>query len=141
MEGNVILNIKKYKDYFHDGGLIDVCHEKDSISLSICSAEMSQEDFHDILPLSKNNYLKGKLYVEEISNVKLDNQPYRNKMKMEHDSAQILSLEIDEHSVVLEIVWEDYPPKKSLDSNCSIYCISGKKIYWESIPSLIDPFW
>lgn len=136
-----MLNIKKYKDYFHDGGLIDIYQKSNSIALSMRSSELSSEIFDEEVNLSLDNYLKGKLHILDVKKVSVNEVIAPKVLSMKHDAGQIVNLEIDRDTVTLEIIWVDFPPKKKLNPNCSIYKIRGGDIYWENIPDLVDPYW
>jgi hypothetical protein len=132
------MDIKKYSSFFHDGGIIDVVQIDDKVEISMESSELDREDNKDNIPLSKFNRIKGKLHLERVQNIIVDNKPV-SFIKMIYDSGEILDFEIYENKkVLLGLVWSNYSPKKHVRQWQSIK-IEAKRIYWENIPDLFDP--
>jgi hypothetical protein len=52
------MNLKKYSTYFHDGGLINVEHNKGSLTLSMESNQLWPDWNEDNIPLSNFQQLK-----------------------------------------------------------------------------------
>lgn len=132
------IDISKYDGYFHDGSILAIDHQGDKIIFSMTSAEMHEEDLQDNIPLSKDDpfkCLRGKLHVEGISKILIDNVPLSGILKQEYDDGDIFRLEIKKKSVEICVIWEDFPPKLKQNS-FSVIKIDAKKIYWENIPDL-----
>lgn len=133
------MNIAKYGGYFHDGALIIIQHFGNNIEFSMWSAEMDPEDMKDNIPLSSDDRLKGKLHVEGIKSIKINNQIFSGTLKLMYDKGSIFDLEIKNGKVELQIIWETFRPKPKEEGFCTIE-IEAEKIYWEPIPDLINPF-
>ncbi len=133
------MNIDDYTSYFHDGSIINICHDEENIILSMESAEISPEENLHNIDLSENNTIKGKLHVEDVSSVLEGDELTPVQLKMLYDSAGILHFKIVETTVWLDVEWVNYPPHPEITAY-SFYVIKGNKIWWENIPDLYDPF-
>jgi hypothetical protein len=132
--------IEKYTAYFHDGSLIDIQHNNDQIVLSLGSAEMDFDEVEDSIQLSERNTIMGKLYLEGIISINLNENKFFGVLKMKYDSGKIFDLEIKENKVEISLSWENFPLKPDVNDFDSIE-IKATKIRWENIPGLFDPFW
>lgn len=137
MEG-VGLNLAKYTAYFHDGGIIAITNSGDSVEISMDSAEISQEENIDNVPLSIHRRLKGKLHLQGVEYVK-ENDAFIKCLEQKHDKGNVMDFEIADHKVFLQVMWENYPFREHTD--LITYEIKAKNIYWENIPDLFDPWW
>lgn len=133
------MSIINYTSYFHDGSLINIIHHNSVIIFSIESAEISAEENLDNILLSDHSTIKGKLHLEEVESVKENGKPFLANLKMLHDSAGILHLNIRDNTINLDLEWVNFPPHPEV-SAYSFYSIQAKKIWWENIPDLFDPF-
>lgn len=132
------IDISKYEGYFHDGSILTINHQRNQIIFSITSAEMDEEDLQDDITLSKDDpfkCLRGKLHIEGIKKILIDNVPLSGVLKQEYDHGSILDLNIKEHSIKIFVEWIDFPPK-TRRNNFSLIKIEAEKIYWENIPDL-----
>ncbi len=134
------MDISKYVDYFHDGGLYDIKHRNGKIELFMCSAEMDPEDLKDDIPLGDYDRIKGILHLEDIKKITRNKQPFIGELKMEHQSGEILDFEIVNDVVELGILWDNFKPKHQ-SMGYSTITIKADKIYWENKPDLVDPYW
>ncbi|PCI92282.1 hypothetical protein COB11_07805 [Candidatus Aerophobetes bacterium] len=134
------MNINNYTSYFHDGSLIDINHDNTTIILSMESAEISSEENQDNISLSEHNTIKGKLHIEGINSIFEGDELISIHLRMLYDSAGILHFKIHATTVQLDIEWVNYPPHPEITAY-AFYHIKGKKIWWENIPDLYDPFW
>lgn len=75
------MNISKHACYFHDGLLIDISHAVNRIALSMWSAKVEPEAIKYDIPLSFDNRLKGKLHVEGIKSIIINNERLNKKLK------------------------------------------------------------
>lgn len=134
------MNIANYD--FHDGYLIEVQHHGDKMEISMESAQISQDDMNDNLELSNHETLKGKLHLENIKEIKVNDQSFYEKFKKPHDEGDVYNFDIQDNKVTLIIAWQDHPPSMSLETDmwCT-YEIEAEKIYWENIPNLHNPYW
>jgi len=134
------MNIIDYTSYFHDGSLIDIHHDQSSIILSMESAEISPDENLDNIILSEKCTIKGKLHLEGVDLIIENERQMSVHLKMLYDSADILHLKINSTIVSLDLEWINFPPHPKVTAY-SFYIIHAKKIRWENIPDLFDPFW
>ncbi|MCH9617739.1 MAG: hypothetical protein SP4CHLAM5_11450 [Chlamydiia bacterium] len=132
-------DIAKYDAYFHDGYLVQISHENDSVILELISAEMDPDDFEERLPFSKDNTLRGKLHMESVSKVLAKDKDYQGKLEMEYDYAEIYDLEVTSSKVRLFLFWQNLGPSIGKDPPPAEYIIEGERIYWEPILELPYP--
>lgn len=131
------MNISEYTAFFHDGSLIDIMHKNDKIELSMSSAEIDETDLKEPIELSIDDYITGKLHIEGVKTIKIDDQLLEGPLKKEYDDGQIFDFKIIANTVRLAIQWVNYPPKPEVDF-FSVITIEGRNIYWENIPDLED---
>lgn len=134
------MDIGKCAGYFHDGSLINIEHIQSSVVLSIESAEISMDENPDEIVLSEASTIKGKLHLEGVDSITENEQQTSDCLKMLHDSACILHLKVHNATVYLDLEWVNFPPHPRVTAY-SFYVIHAKKIWWENIPDLFDPFW
>lgn len=129
--------ISKYTSYFHDGSLIAIEYGKKNTELTLTmeSAEVDPEDIEDPIPLSDNDRIKGKLHLKGIKNIYIDEEKLSTELKMNYDSGDIFRFKIKDNEVLFHIIWNNYPPKKSID-DCSTITINVEDVRWENIPDL-----
>ncbi|MCH9612122.1 MAG: hypothetical protein S4CHLAM102_06050 [Chlamydiia bacterium] len=105
--------------------------------MNICSAQISAKENRDNLRLDPESIIRGKLHIESITDVLVDEQKFAGVLKKEYDSGRILDLNVKENSVYLFIQWCNFPPSlKEEDYNS--YLISAKRIWWENTPSQVE---
>ncbi len=134
------LTISKYTSYFHDGSLIDIQYGESTseIAVSMESAELDPEDLNDPISLSKENRIKGKLHLNGITKIEVDDEILSAPLKMHHDDAEIFHFRIIDTGLILEIGWQNFSPKTQ-DFDYSVIKIDVKTVYWENIPDLPFP--
>ncbi len=137
-----LLLISKYAGYFHDGSICEIRHEKDSITISMESAEVLPEWCWDRkqFPLSKRGTISGKLHLGRVKSIKKDEAVFNDTFKMIYDHCDIFDLEIDDDKVKILITWEQYLPEEQR-TDMFEYEIEAEKIIWENIPTLFDALW
>lgn len=135
-----LIKIQKYLHEFHDGSLIDIQHMNQECIFSLESAEMDRSDMKDNIPLSKRGTIKGKLHLENIQSVKIDESPFHDQLKLKYDYGSIFDFEIRNNVVELQISWRNAPRKPDVNDFSTII-IEANHIWWENIPDLYDPFW
>lgn len=138
-QGGISMDIKKYTGYFHDGGFIGATRKKNNIELFLRSCEISLEEPIDRKILSKDNALKGKLYLNDVKSIKVDDKENKEIPWKEYDDGEILDLKIDSNKVFLLIEWTNFPPKTRVTDVGTVE-IEAQKIYWENIPDLSDDY-
>lgn len=128
------MDISKNTAAFHDGSIIAINHSKDHAIVLMESAEMDEEDVKDDVMLSRDNRIRGKLHIEGIRNIQINNKPFLNKIKKEYDDGGIFSFEIAKNFVKLSIDWVNFPPKPQVNE-FSVLKIEAEKIWWENTPT------
>ncbi|MBI5346977.1 MAG: hypothetical protein HZB76_07540 [Chlamydiae bacterium] len=131
------MTLSKYSGYFHDGSLINFKHVGNKVEISMLSAEIIPEHMIKNMPPLNKNRITGKLYLDGIKKIKINNEPFTGTLKKMYDSGSILDFEVLKHKVILGIEWTDYPPKPR-KSDFSKIEIEAEKIRWENIPDLSD---
>lgn len=129
------MNIIKYKDYFCDGTLLDVEHGENQIDFFLESAEVDPEEIEDELVLSKENRIKGKLSLKNVTSLKIENEPYLSPFIKEYDDGEILDFNIQGDELSFLIEWKNFPPK-ARSTKISKIEVKAKKVEWEDIPDL-----
>jgi hypothetical protein len=59
---------------------------------------------------------------------------------MKYDYGSIFDFNIKDDTIELQISWRNSPQKPYVNDFSTII-INAKKIWWENIPDLVDPFW
>lgn len=129
------MKLSKYSGYFHDGSLIDLKHLGNNLEISMVSAEIIPEHMIENMPPLNKSRITGKLYLDGVKKIKINENPFNGVLKKIYDSGSILDFEIFEHKVILGIEWTDYPPKPR-KSDFSTIEIEAEKIYWKNISDL-----
>lgn len=130
-----MIDINKYADFFHDGSIIDIDHIGNKMIISMESAEVDEEDVKGGITLAKDARIRGKLHIEEIKSVRINNKPYLEIIKKIYDEGGIVNFEIAKNSVMISIDWVNFPPNPKINEFSDIK-IEAKKIWWENIPGL-----
>lgn len=125
----------KYAGYFHDGSLIGLLHIGNQLKLTLISAEINEQDRFDDIPLSRDFRLKGVLILEGVSNLKVNEKPFNEPLKMESEIADIYNLEISEHALEMNLTWETYTPCFSEVMSQTVG-LNFDRLHWENDPSL-----
>jgi hypothetical protein len=134
------LDINKYCGYFHDGGLISIKYIGNNIGISMYSAEITKQDLLDDLILSDQNRIKGILHLCAVDCIRINNDNVSDRSINYVNGGDIVNFNIQKNTVILSIDWMDRSSasRKHIFSNIEI---QAKKIWWENIPELYDPFW
>lgn len=135
-----LIIIKKYLHEFHDGSLIAIERKGQDYILSLESAEMDRSDMKDGLSLSERGTIKGKLHLENVESIKINELLFQDELKMNYDYGSIFDFCIQNNIVELQISWRNAPQKPYVNDFSTII-IKAKNIWWENIPDLLDPFW
>jgi hypothetical protein len=131
------MDIKKYVDWFHDGNLKKISNFKDQLIIEMSSAQVDLDEIEDCIKLSKNKTISGKLYLDGVEKIIVNDKAYKGVLKKKYDEGQILDFEINNKNVELGILWFVPGVKKTDFTTIIIY---AKKIWWENIPNLYDHF-
>ncbi len=130
------VDISKYKDFFHDGSLLAIEYQGKTIVLSMKSAEVALEELPGDITLSSDDSITGKLYISDVKNIEVNEEPFLGILTKNYDSAEILDFEMDDpNTILLGINWGNYPPRPNV-TDFSTIKIEAEKIWWENIPEL-----
>ncbi|CDR33193.1 hypothetical protein [Criblamydia sequanensis] len=134
------MNLAKYQSYFHDGTLIDIIHIKNTVEISISSCEIDLNDLERKIPLAHDGTIRGKIIVKKNIKVLIDkkNIPL-NELRMFYDRAEILNLNVSKNEIKIFLLWKTLRPVVK-DEKYSELKIEAEEIYFENIPTLLDPF-
>jgi len=130
------MDIKNYTSFFHDGSILNITHSGNRMTISMESAEMDEEDLVDDLALSKNNRIKGKLYIEGIKSIKENGEIDLDVYLMKGEYAEIFHFKLHSKKVEFEISWNSSPPSPCIMNFYTVE-IEAENIWWENIPDLI----
>lgn len=128
------MNIEKYATYFHDGTIYELLIVNKNISITMESACLKEEENEDEQPLSRFGSIRGTLYLNEIFDLKINNEQ-ANINELIYNFGDILHLRFKENQILLTVIWfsEDgsdiYQELKFL----------VRDYFFENIPSLIFP--
>lgn len=131
---------KKYLHEFHDGALLAIERSGQGYIFSLESAEMDRSDMKDGISLSKRGTIKGKLHLEDVQYVKINELMFQDELKMIYDYGSVFDLNIQNDIVELQVSWRNVPQKPYVNDFSTIV-LKSKNIWWENIPDLIDLFW
>ena len=134
-------DIEKYASYFHDGIVFDLKHEENKINIAMESAELRPAWNQDNIILSKRRTISGRLHLEKIKTIKVNEKLCHDELVKSYDEGNIYHFEIKNMSLKLEVSWENYPPKPKEETDVFTIEIEAEKIYWENIPTLFDVYW
>jgi hypothetical protein len=128
------MNIQKYTSFFHDGSVINIFCKNHDIEILMESSELLPTWNVDNISLSKNQTIQGKLKLEGIKSILINDQPIV-QLKMLYDDGEILRFRINENKVDLLIKWMNYSSKDQKDCLEHII-IEADKIHWNNLPDL-----
>ncbi len=134
------IKIQKYLHEFHDGSLINIQHTDQECIFSLESAEMDRADMKDDISLSERGTIKGKLHLEKIQSIQINDIPFHGRLKISYDYGSIFDFDIRNNIVEFQISWRNAPQKTDVNDFSTII-IQADRIWWENIPDLFDPFW
>ncbi|OGN62253.1 MAG: hypothetical protein A3F09_04385 [Chlamydiae bacterium RIFCSPHIGHO2_12_FULL_49_11] len=132
--------IKRLIHYFHDGTILDVAHAEDQAIFSLESSEITDSRLLKKYSLSKCNTIRGKLHVTGICEILLNQKRFTGTLHNLRDVGNIFDLCFERRKVIIFVDWYNHPPKQSEETDMFKYEITAKKIAWEHLPNLIDPF-
>ncbi|MDE3046514.1 MAG: hypothetical protein KGJ02_07725 [Verrucomicrobiota bacterium] len=126
---------------FHDGYIIDVQHRNNRLEISMESAQISDDELNDDIVLSNHHTIKGKLHLEEVESIKINNKENLETITKKYDEGIIHSFDIKENKLTLVLSWVNHTPNVYEETDFFKYEIEAKKIWWETIADLYNPFW
>lgn len=128
------MEISKYTAYFHDGSILDIQHMEDKIAFTMSSAELSEDNVTDKeIILSKGDRIRGKLWLEGVTDIKINDLSYQGLLSKNYDYGRIFDFEIKKGNIELDIDWINFPPKERINE-FSVIKIYADRIYWENLP-------
>ncbi|MDN3507486.1 MAG: hypothetical protein P0S94_01040 [Simkaniaceae bacterium] len=133
------MDISIYAPFFHDGTVYDIQHSSNTMVVSMSSAEMDNNDMTEDTDLSKDNSIQGKLHIEGIHCIKVNDTFFTGQIKKDHDYCKIFDLEIGNQEVEMSIIWRNSPPNLE-EEDFSTITIQAEKVWWENIPNLEDDY-
>ena len=133
------MDIEKYD--FHDGYIIDIKHIKGSVAISMESAQIDTEEVCGTYELSEHKTLKGKLHLDGVKKIILNEKRCLDQLEMVDMEGNISSLDFDSQRMYLVINWMPHPPTTEKKESWYAYEIYCEHIYWENIPNLTNPYW
>ncbi len=135
-----LIIIKKYLHEFHDGALLNIEHAGHTYIFTLESAEMDPLDMKDVIILSQRGTIKGKLHIENIEHVKVNELTFQHELNMQYDYGSIFDLNIQNNIIEIQVSWRNSPQKPYVNDFSTIV-LKSKNIWWENLPDLSDPFW
>ncbi len=111
--------------------IIEVC-----VFGKVVKMEMDPDDFEERLPLSKNNSLEGKLYLNNVSKVIQNEKEFRGKLSIQYDVGDIMNLEIGQNSVYIVFFEMEFGRYTEETLPLISWRIYADSIVWESILSI-----
>ncbi len=129
------MDISEYAAYFHDGLILDIVHTKDKIDFSMASAEIDEGETQGNIILSRDFSIQGKLHIEGIQSIKLNENEFSGTLKKLYDRGKIFDFEITKNSIEISIIWTDFLGNSEV-KEFSIIKIKAENIWWENIPDL-----
>jgi hypothetical protein len=128
------MDISKYTSYFHDGDLFSIVHEDEELELFMESAEITEEDLEEGIPISKSGLfpaIRGKLCVRGIKKILYNDTLWTGRLAKTHDLLTIFHLEVKKNLVELQLILQNF--QEQGEKFC-IMTIEADIIDWESAP-------
>lgn len=126
----------EYLRYFQYGSLLDIEYDADTLVLPMISCELMSEEVQDDM-FTSNRKMQGKLHVEGINSITINDNPLSEKLEYKYDDGKILDFKISDNSLEINIEWKNFKPKKNEYTKIHI---SAEKISWEPVPFLEDSY-
>lgn len=112
------MDITSYAYNFHDGEIIDIKHINDKIEISMESFAFELNEIINDIFLSDWHTLKGKLHINDVKSVAIDNVLIP-QLKMVYDDYEILDLIFEHNNITILVIVRNFPPKKKRNA-CTI---------------------
>ena len=122
-------------DYLACG--IDPAHA--TIFIQSMIPQLPEENL-DKIPLAKYNRIRGRLFIKKINKTTTSGKKQLEPMIQRHDYAELYNLEILDKKVVICGQWVDDTSENNRNALYFNHEIFADEIYWETDPSIIDPF-
>lgn len=133
------MDIKTYASWFHDGDLREIKHDvkKRTVIITMTSAQIIDEAlFEKKIELSDYHTIVGKLHLEGIEEIRINDELFLDELVKQTDCASILDFEIESgNKLSLGIQWFDFP---DIDGKMKYSYITFQisKYWWENLPKL-----
>lgn len=128
------MNIKNYASYFHDGSIVDVKFLDSQVVITMSSAQISEDENLDHVPLGRFNMIRGKLHLLHINLLKI-NDKISDINHLIYNDGEIFKLSFKENKVSLLVEW-------LLPNNDRVFQdleFTVENYYFENLPELIFP--
>ena len=126
------MDISTYTSWFHDGSITGIEHSNGNLIVSMKSAEVFPEEIKNKELLSEDNRIHGRLHIDNVQSLEIDEKAFLEEWKIEYDSGGIFDFEITKDHVLLMIQWVNFPPKNEIEE-FSVVRIRCKNLLWEPI--------
>lgn len=130
------MNIQNYTSYFHDGTVHDINHVKNHMEIAMESAQLLPAWNEDAIKLSKYDTISGRLHLDKIKSIRVNENNYTGELRKTYDSSDINHFEILSNKAILLIRWINYPPNPYEETDIFTIEIEADEIYWENVPNL-----
>src|SRR5579871_4551513 len=97
--------IDDYIHFFHDGSVFNISHYGNNVEISMQSAQIDEEELKDQIMLSKFHRIKGKLHLENVSRIIINDALFFGVLKMLYDKGSIFDFILKEKEIELQIAW------------------------------------
>lgn len=132
---SILFDLKNYTDFFHDGSISKLIHEKKTLKIYMESAEIDEDDLTpNILTLSDNR-IKGCLHIENVNKIFLNNTPFKGILEKKFDYGGIFEFILSDNTVQISIDWRNYAPTFET-IEFSIIKIDAQNIWWENMTNI-----
>ena len=107
------MQISKYSSFFHDGEILDIKHAENNVEILMRSAEIDPDEMKDNIRLSPGNFIKGKLHIQGIKKIKINDKPFYGIITKTYNDNDLLHLKILKNTVFIEVGWRGSLPNQS----------------------------
>jgi len=130
------MDIKKYTAWFHDGDIKSIEYNLKELVISMMSSQIvEEEEFDNCIDLSKENVISGKLHIEGVKQIVIDDKVVQEQLMKKCQSGTVAHFDICENQVFLEIEWFEFLPRpRTVDYNRIV--ITATRIWWENLPDV-----
>ena len=94
-----------YISFFHDGSLDAMKHKGNRLECEMSSAELMPEENLENIRLDEDHCIRGRLIIEGIRKVSINDCRFDGQLEFPYDDAEILDFEIRGNEVELGINW------------------------------------
>jgi len=133
------MDIAKYDGYFHDGLIYNIDHHKNEVIITMESSEITDNDIEQQIALSKHHTIAGKLHIENIKTIDIDERLFQERLYKIYDYGEIFYLDIKKKHVTIEVTWVNLADKniETGETDLITIDIEAEKIWWENLPEMV----